>query len=298
MKNFKPMLARVYNQTPIDFGQNVYQQPKLDGVRCIFTEDGAFSRTGKRFMNVRHIERPLDYIWKHMPGLILDGELYNHDLRGNFEKLISLVRKQTPTHEDRLEAYNLIQFHVYDMAFEHWWHYGCDHMNWRYKKRMKWLNKQFDHYNEDWEGPINGENGRIIQVTKTVNCVTPAMIKVMHEFFLDQGYEGSIIRLNGEYEQKRSKNLLKVKDFQDSEAKIIGFVEGKGKRKGTIGKFIGRDSEGMEFGMPVMDNFKFLQKNFNLMKKWVGKTATFKYFEKTRRGSYRHPLFKCLRNYE
>ena len=50
--------------------------------------------------------------------------------------------------------------------------------------------------------------------------------------------------------------------------------------------------------MPVMDNFKFLQKNFNLMKKWVGRTATFKYFEKTRRGSYRHPLFKCLRNYE
>ena len=58
------------------------------------------------------------------------------------------------------------------------------------------------------------------------------------------------------------------------------------------------DSEGMEFGMPVMDNFKFLQKNFNFMKKWVGKTATFTYFEKTKRGSYRHPLFKCLRNYE
>ena len=54
---------------------------------------------------------------------------------------------------------------------------------------MEWLHKQFDHYNESWEGPINGESGRMIQVVKTCNLVTPAMIKVMHQFFLDQGYE-------------------------------------------------------------------------------------------------------------
>jgi len=298
MKDFKPMLAQTYNQTPIDFSQNVYQQPKLDGVRCIFTSDGAFSRTGKRFMNVRHIEQALDYIWKHMPGLILDGELYNHDLRNNFEKIISLVRKQKPTHEDRLDAYNLVQFHVYDMAFAHWWVFGNDHMNWRYKKRMEWLHKQFDHYNEGWEGPINGESGRMIQVVKTCNLVTPAMIKVMHQFFLDQGYEGSIIRLNERYERKRSKNLLKIKDFQDSEAIIIDWVEGKGKRKGTIGKFMAEDPEGIQFGMPVMDNFKKLQRNFKKMQKWVGRTATFTYFERTKANSYRHPLFKALRNYE
>ena len=298
MKDFKPMLAQTYNQTPIDFSQNVYQQPKLDGVRCIFTSDGAFSRTGKRFMNVRHIEQALDYIWKHMPGLILDGELYNHDLRNNFEKIISLVRKQKPTHEDRLDAYNLVQFHVYDMAFAHWWVFGNDHMNWRYKKRMEWLHKQFDHYNEGWEGPINGESGRMIQVVKTCNLVTPAMIKVMHQFFLDQGYEGSIIRLNERYERKRSKNLLKIKDFQDSEAIIIDWVEGKGKRKGTIGKFMAEDPEGIKFGMPVMDNFKKLQRNFKKMQKWVGRTATFTYFERTKANSYRHPLFKALRNYE
>ena len=297
MKDFKPMLAHVYtDQSQIDWSDYVYIQPKLDGVRCIFTKKGAFSRTGKRFMNVIHIERSLDYIWETFPGLILDGELYNHDLRGNFEKIISLVKKQTPTHEDRLEAYNLIQFHVYDMLFDD--PANLTGFNWKYKERMKWLQKQFDHYNESWEGPINGENGRMIQFVKTFNCATPSMIKVMHQFFLDQGYEGSIIRLNGLYEQKRSKNLLKVKDFQDSEAKIINYAEGKGKRKGTIGKFIAVDSYGIQFGMPVMDNFKYLRKNFGKMKKWVGRIATFKYFEKTKRGSYRHPLFKCLRNYE
>jgi hypothetical protein len=76
------------------------------------------------------------------------------------------------------------------------------------------------------------------------------------------------------------------------------WVEGKGKRIGTIGKFIGRDSEGIEFGMPVMDNFKKLQDNFEDMKTWVGKTATFTYFERTKAKSYRHPLFKALRDYE
>tara|TARA_R100000656_G_scaffold8263_2_gene9347 strand:+ start:548 stop:1102 length:555 start_codon:yes stop_codon:yes gene_type:complete len=184
------------------------------------------------------------------------------------------------------------------MAFTHWWVFGNDHMNWRYKKRMEWLHKQFDHYNEGWEGPINGENGRMIQVVKTCNLVTPAMIKVMHQFFLDQGYEGSIIRLNERYERKRSKNLLKIKDFQDSEAIIIDWVEGKGKRKGTIGKFMAEDPEGIQFGMPVMDNFKKLQRNFKKMQKWVGRTATFTYFERTKANSYRHPLFKALRNYE
>ena len=47
-----------------------------------------------------------------------------------------------------------------------------------------------------------------------------------------------------------------------------------------------------------MDNFKKLQKNFKDMQDWVGKTATFTYFEKTRAGSYRHPLFKAIRDYE
>ena len=58
------------------------------------------------------------------------------------------------------------------------------------------------------------------------------------------------------------------------------------------------DADGNEFGMPVMDKFKYLQENFDKMKKWVGQTATFTYFERTKAGSYRHPLFKCIRNYE
>ena len=119
-----------------------------------------------------------------------------------------------------------------------------------------------------------------------------------HQLNLNDGYEGSILRYNKPYEQKRSYNLQKFKDFHDTEATIVGWVEGQGKRIGTIGKFLAVDSAGNEFGMPVMDKFKYLQDNFELMQGYVGKMATFTYFERTKANSYRHPLFKCIRNYE
>ena len=50
------MLAHKVNDKKIDFTEPVFIQPKLDGVRCIFTKDGAYSRTGKQFHNLRHIE--------------------------------------------------------------------------------------------------------------------------------------------------------------------------------------------------------------------------------------------------
>jgi len=275
------MLAYKFNNKKVNWAEPVYIQPKLDGVRCLITKDGAYSRTGKQFKNLAHIELSLIPFFKKHPHIVLDGELYNHKLKNDFEKIISLVRKQKPTDTDRLDAQHLVQFHVYD--------YTGQKPN--LLENLKYKGRQDNLTCSDIYCPS-------ICYTDTRRVATPAMIKVLHDKWLEMGYEGSIIRLNGEYEQKRSKNLLKVKDFSDSEAKIIGFVEGKGKRRGTIGKFIAVDSEGMEFGMPVMDKFKYLQMNFNKMKKWIGKTATFTYFERTKRGSYRHPLFKCLRNYE
>ena len=123
-------------------------------------------------------------------------------------------------------------------------------------------------------------------------------LDIHHNANLVNGYEGSILRTNDPYACKRSHNLRKFKDFHDTEATITGWVEGKGKRKGTIGKFLAIDADGIEFGMPVMDKFKYLQDNFKLMQSYVGKIATFTYFERTKANSYRHPLFKCIRDYE
>jgi len=74
----------------------------------------AFSRTGKPWLNIAHITNSLHYFFTQNPDIILDGELYNHDLRDDFNKIISLVRKTKPTPSDRAEASNLVQFHCYD----------------------------------------------------------------------------------------------------------------------------------------------------------------------------------------
>ena len=277
-KMIKPMLAHKFDEARIDFKDFTYMQPKLDGVRCLFTKDGAFSRTGKQFMNVRHIEESLKDYFDQNPAMVLDGELYNHDLKDDFEKIISLVRKQKPTDEDRSEARTKIQYHVYDYIVG-----NTKYL--RYKKRMDAL-------------VCSNIYTPSVRYVESKRVATPAIIKIAHQTNLDRGYEGSIIRLNGVYEHKRSKNLLKVKDFSDSEAKIVDFVEGKGKRRGTIGKFIAIDADGIQFGMPVMDKYKYLKDNFKAMQGWIGKTATFTYFERTKAGSYRHPLFKAIRNYE
>ena len=94
----KPMLAYKVDKKPIDWSERVYMQPKLDGVRCVIQlgDDGevqAYSRTGKLWLNIAHILEDLKPSFDLNPELILDGELYNHDLRDNFNKIISLVRK-------------------------------------------------------------------------------------------------------------------------------------------------------------------------------------------------------------
>ena len=289
----KPMLAYPVSDKPIDYNQDVFMQSKLDGVRCIIQSEDveyhepntgrlikaqavkAYSRTGKEWKNIDHILFNLKPWFALNPDVILDGELYNHDLRDDFETIISLVRRQTPDDIDMIESRDLVQFHCYDIIDE---------------------TKVFDERNRFIIQTV--PRNQYIKHVPTVLIHTEAQAKDCHQDNLNEGYEGSILRTNDVYKCGRSWNLRKFKDFHDDEALLLDWVEGKGKRKGTIGKFMAQDSEGNIFGMPVMDNFKYLQDNFEEMKTWVGKLATFTYFERTNANSYRHPLFKCIRDYE
>ena len=273
----KPMLAYKVDKKPVDWSEKVFIQPKLDGVRCIFTKDGAYSRTGKEFKNLAHIKYDLtDYFRKH-PNSVLDGELYNHALKNDFEKIISLVRKQKPTDQDARDAENLVQYHVYDTIAE-----GVN-----YEDRFNWLTRYL---------PIAAS------MTLIKNTVVESQdeAKMLHDVHLAQGYEGSMLRLNKPYEQKRSYNLQKFKDFSDTEATIVGYEAGKGKFTGLIGKFFMQDDDGNEFGCPIGKGYNYADRKVILdnIHDYIGQRATFTYFQRTQAGSYRHPLFKTLRNYE
>jgi len=275
----KPMLAHKFDESRVDWSQPAYIQPKLDGVRCLFTKDGAYSRTGKHFKNLAHIELALISFFKQNPDVILDGELYNHKLKNDFEKIISLVRKQKPTADDILDAQHLVQFHVYD--------YISTPVYDSYKTRMQNLV-----VSDIYDAQIKYVPAKLVDSYNYARDI--------HAKFLDQGYEGSIIRLDGLYKHGRSYDLMKFKDFSDTEATIVGYEVGKGKRTGTLGKFIMLDDEGVQFGCPPGKgyNYKDLADMLNNISDYIGQRATFTYFQRTQAGSYRHPLFKTLRNYE
>ena len=276
----KPMLAHKFDNDRVDWSQPVYIQPKLDGVRCVFTKDGAYSRTGKKFMNLAHIELALISFFKKNPDVILDGELYNHKLRNDFEKIISLVRKQKPTADDRRDAQHLVQFHVYD--------YFDGVMYDSYKTRMQQLATS-----DIYDAQIKYVPAyRVYKHEEALN--------MHHDAYLAKGYEGSILRLDGIYKHGRSYDLMKFKDFSDAEATIVGYELGKGKRTGTLGKFLMLDDEGVQFGCPPGKGYSYkdLANMLLNINDYIGQRATFTYFQRTQAGSYRHPLFKCIRNYE
>ena len=279
MIQHKAMLAHKFDKSRVDWNEAVYIQPKLDGVRCLFTKDGAYSRNHKKFMNVRHIEMALKSFFDQNPDIILDGELYNHKLKRDFEKIISLVRKQKPTDTDRRNAQHLVQFHVYDY-FD---------------------GVRYDSYDTRRDQLICSDiyDAQIKYVhAKPVSSYEQA--RELHATYLSEGYEGSIIRLDGLYKHGRSYDLMKFKDFSDTEATIVGYEIGKGKRSGTLGKFLMLDDEGVRFGCPPGKGYTYkdLADMLTNIDDYIGKRATFTYFQRTQAGSYRHPLFKAIRNYE
>jgi len=286
MMRKKAMLAHPVGSfdrvTDEEWSNGLYIQPKLDGVRCLIQYDAgivtAYSRAGKEWKNIEHIKLNLYKFFDKYPNVILDGELYNHELKNDFEKIISLVRKTKPTAEDRVESAEMVRFHCYDTIMEHMDFVGRD----------------------DFLRRNIGNKFNSVRTVPTVKVYDTEVVEVNHENFLEEGYEGSILRQNKPYECKRSWTLMKVKDFSDAEATIIGYEEGKGKRINTLGKFIMEDDSGIQFGCPPGKgyNYKMMGDMLENIHDYIGERATFTFFERTKAGSYRHPLFKAIRNYE
>ena len=288
VENIKAMLAHKYNEDKADYP--AFIQPKLDGVRCLFTAKGAFSRANNRFMNVDHIEQALKPFFAKNPTAILDGELYNHGLKDDFEKIISLVKKKKPTDQDKAEAKELVEYHIYDVT---------SMTIAPYSLRLNYLTS---HVFQLYGGfTINKKSCWPIMEVETKVALDFDDALKMHKKNLKLGYEGSIYRsMAGKYKGTRSWDLMKFKDFHDAEATIVGYEIGKGKREGTLGKFIMQDHEGVEFGCPPGKgyDYKDLANMLENIHDYIGQWATFTYFERTKAGSYRHPHYKCLRNYE
>lgn len=205
-KVFRPMLAHNFKDHTKKIKYPCYVQPKLDGLRCFIqwstphNKPVAYSRKGKEWNCVDHILEKVTPLLQNNPERVLDGELYTDKI--SFQKICSAIKRDEPN-----EYSKLVDFHCYDIFVK-------DKQKLSFEDRFKLIPNRFG-------DPFRKVNTFFVQ--------NKAEIDIFHKTFIDNGYEGTIIRnSSGIYKvDGRSHDLLKYKDFKDAEYKIIGKTRDK-----------------------------------------------------------------------
>ena len=305
-KFYEPMLAHNFKdrQDELVGKYPVYSQPKLDGIRCIVRKEDdkliGRTRNGKEIECIPHILKSLNGFFLAHPKAILDGELYNHDLRDNFNKITSLVRKQRPIKSDKMtdkafakkqieyqsrviEAEDTIQYHVYD----------CPKLN-----DVVNESQSFDFRMEELKE--NLMTNKHIVLVETSEVYSLGNLNSLYGQYLEQGYEGQMVRKNSsKYDNKRSTSLLKRKEFIDSEYKIVDIDVGNGNRSGTAKHLVCYcPTTKTTFNSNIKGSFDYLKEIYDNRKDYIGQLATIKYFQLTPDGIPRFPYAIAFRNYE
>jgi len=253
--NLMPMLAKPIDLSKITYP--VYIQPKLDGIRMIATNKSKLSRKNREINTVDHID-----LSSLSDDIILDGELYIHNR--SFQEITSLVKRK------QQETANII-YHVYDLPS----HKGT------FKERYNKLLEVAEHLPN-------------VETVATILINSEEELKEYHNRFINDGYEGTIVRTDDtKYEfNKRSNSLLKYKHFFDEACKIIDVVPNEAiPTQGTIVCELN--------GKTFKCNMKMshVERELILITKdeYVGKTAEVRFFEYTDDGIPRFPVFCGVR---
>lgn len=218
---FEPMLCKQYEDywEELDFSKGVAVEGKLNGIRLILNNLGGFSRKGEQFFCINHIQNILKPILDKYPNIVLDGELFNPILKNELNKIAKLVsvnrKAKDVTLKNLEEAEEIIQYHIYDAI-------------------------NYDGITKDT--PFIERKDKLKNLLMGIPCCFYHPYKIVHSNFevqqelkktKEEGSEGLVIKiLNSKYENKRSRNFLKLKNWIDEEFKILGFKEGTGNWRG------------------------------------------------------------------
>lgn len=268
-----PILAHKFSEQGHKIKYPALAQPKLDGHRCtsqrsvtvsdegVLTKLSLWSRTRKPILSVPHISFALTEVGIER----LDGELYNHDYRANFEDLSSFIRQEEP-----IEGYDAVQFHVYDIPHP-------TMTNGERNDLLQKLKPQFE--------------GTPIYIVETIVVNDEDELMDAFEHFLSLGYEGAIVRnMDGLYVNKRSYDLQKIKEFDDAEFKIIAIKVGtKGSMAGKA-VFTCEIKEGDTFDVKMKGSMDELKKYADNPELVIGRFLTVKFQGWTKYGKPRFPV--------
>lgn len=251
-RNYLPMLAEGWKdttwdkwlariaaagRTPYVGHTGAYFQPKLDGFCCIATKDGLQSREGLPILTAQHVRDALAAFFAESPDAVLHGELYNHALKDEFERLGSLLKKQKDiTEEHRAEVAAKVQFHIYDYPEDG----RTGDRDWGF------FNRTCDLENHLWRH-IKA-SGDVLHLVPTTPVRDEAhLLELTHRAIAD-GYEGGIGRLDLPYEKaKRSWSVIKIKFRMDAEFEVEEVIEGKGNYAGYAKAAMMRMPDGRRF---------------------------------------------------
>lgn len=282
-----PMLANKLSKKDLNKVKfPAYAQPKLDGVRCVarMTESGVVlkSRTGKPFVGLTTIEDELNTIFTNYPKMILDGELGCFPSSSGvkpaltFQEVCGYVKRTKKSKNDH-EFYH-IEFHVFDVIEDNPW-------NMRYQTLQE----------------IRGElvNTPHIHIVESVLMSSAQEFLTYHQQNLLNGYEGTMYRASyGSYiQQYRSRDLLKYKDMQTQEFKIIGYLEGKGNDIETV-IWVVDVGEGKQCKVRPKGTREMRRDMLQNADKYMGKMLTVQFQEYTDDGVPRFPVGLVVRDYE
>jgi DNA ligase-1 len=182
----------------------VLGSPKLDGIRATVFDNFLYSRKMKRIPNI-NVQKMFGLrVLEFADGELIVGSPTAPDA---FNQTSSVIMSDDVKHPE-------IKFYVFDripmerpMGFH---------------DRLRDLQRRL-------EGTRPYEHGRVVVVPHQL-ISNADELRAAEEGWLEAGYEGAMIRsLDGPYKHGRSTwregHLLKLKRFQDSEAKVLGFVE-------------------------------------------------------------------------
>jgi ATP-dependent DNA ligase len=267
----EPMLAKKWEDRKSKVSYPLYCQPKLDGMRAVITRHGATSRNGKPWVTIPHILKALEPVFESYPDLILDGELYCHGLHDDFNKISSLIKKTKPSDADLQESASIIQYYWYDIA----------------DKTLKFIdrNAKIASICVTYNFSIDS----VVVPVSTYTAADEASLDTLYGIFLEDGFEGQMVRTNEPYEYKRSNTLLKRKEFQDDEYRIIAIEEGNGNKTGMAGYAILEREDGVRFRSNIKGNHGFLKALLPDAASYIGRYATCKFFNLTPDGIPRFP---------
>lgn len=288
----KPMLLERKNPDINKLKYPLSVTPKLDGIRCVITEDGPKTRTLKPIPN-KFVTRELSFM--SLKGL--DGELIVGPPNGEnvFNTTTSAIR--------RVEGEPDFTFYAFDF--------------WDSDKRYSVRQAELEYH-------CANLHPRISYLKPTLIDSVEDLID-FEELTLGQGYEGIIIRANdGQYKFGRTTmkegNAYKLKRFVDGEAIVIGMIPkyrndneaftnelGRTARSkkaewlvqlDTMGALILQDVEsGVEFqcgsGFDDEQRRWWFQNWFDVSKKKG--LVTYKKFLVGEKNKPRHPIFKGFR---